>query len=235
MSQLHGVAMAMYNVQTDMFGSIQCSGFSIFFFWPNQIHKIYSCLNQCQGCMFYKKFLVMIFRYWNTLSHTQENILKIHLYNRKNKIRRLERRFVLLLVSTPVQQEPVEALVWTGAPAVRSRVTIRILKRGRLLMTCQGMRGATLEDVLRTLWWGSRPEVITLLGPVLTPSVTVTSEEEEEEEGFWGITREVEVEVLSGITREERNFRSKISISDSENVQFDICWWLIWLVLPLFL
>ena len=172
----------------------------------------------------------MIFRYWNTLSHTQENILKIHLYNRKNKIRRLERRFVLLLVSTPVQQEPVEALVWTGAPAVRSRVTIRILKRGRLLMTCQGMRGATLEDVLRTLWWGSRPEVITLLGPVLTPSVTVTSEEEEEEEGFWGITREVEVEVLSGITREERNFRSKISISDSENVQFDICWWLIWLI-----
>ena len=65
----------------------------------------------------------------------------------------------------------------------------------------------TLEDVLSTLWWGWKLdwlEVMTLAEPDPTPSLTIIREQ-------WGLS----------LTRDERNFRSNISISDSENPQFD--------------
>ena len=152
-----------------MFGSIQCSHFSIFFFWPNQIHKIYSCFNQCHGCVFYKKFLVIIFRNWNSVSYIE------------------------LYYCWPWSQKaPDWETVEETCPASSLRTcragTCRTLPLG--LSSCCRLRshnqnpeeredwlssrreGATFEDVLSTLWW-----VITLPGPDLTPSLTVTREE----------------------------------------------------------
>ena len=78
----------------------------------------------------------------------------------------------------------------------------------------------TLEDVLSTLWWGWKTawlEVMTLPGPGPAPSLRVILEQ-------WrlSLSKESLGECCCWqLTRDDRNFRSNISISDSENPQLD--------------